>query len=514
MLMKQDMPVKSEIYQKSLSYVPSLFLHSGKEGLQAYRQAVDLVKETLSKFYAAYPKPYSGKAPKEVGVDVKSLWPISEAGESLQDVLQEIYTSLLSNAIHVTHTKSLAHLHCPPLIPALAAEMMISALNQSMDSWDQSAAATYLEEEMIRWLCGAFGYREGADGTFTSGGTQSNYMGLLLARDAFCWKHWGWNVQKDGLPPEARRLRILCSEDAHFTVKTSASQLGLGENSVVLIKTDHRRRLCVKDLHQKLAQLRQEQLFPFALVATCGTTDFGSIDPLREMAKLAKENGIWLHVDAAYGGALLLSRDFSGKMQGIELADSITVDFHKLFYQPISCGAFLVKDGTSFRFIHHHANYLNPVEDEEEGVPHLVNKSVQTTRRFDALKLFVSLRVIGTERFSEMIDYTFRLAQAAADRISEMDKLTVLNKQPELNAVVFRYQPDFCQDKEMVNKANRLICRMLLQRGSAVIARTSIDGTAYLKFTLLNPRTTIEDIESILEEVQKLGDMYIRGGIH
>ncbi|MCY9223365.1 pyridoxal-dependent decarboxylase, partial [Bacillus licheniformis] len=118
-----------------------------------------------------------------------------------------------------------------------AAEMLISVLNQSMDSFDQSGAASLIEEEMVQWLCRKFEYGKDADGTFTSGGTQSNYMGLLLARDAFCEKQWNWNVQKDGLPPEANRLRILCSKDAHFTVKKSASQLGLGERAVVLVDT-------------------------------------------------------------------------------------------------------------------------------------------------------------------------------------------------------------------------------------------------------------------------------------
>ncbi|MCP1356495.1 pyridoxal phosphate-dependent decarboxylase family protein [Aneurinibacillus migulanus] len=493
--------------EERLPDISSLFLYQGEDGLNAYKRAIDVTKEELLRLYGNSVKPYSGKSPQQVEDDVKKIGPISETGESLTDVVEELGTYVLPNSILVTHPKSIAHLHCPPLIPALAAEMMISALNQSMDSWDQSAAATHLEEEMIRWLCETFGFSGEADGTFTSGGTQSNYMGLLLARDAFCHEHWNWDVQQDGLPREAYRLRILCSEDAHFTVKKSASQLGLGEKSVVLVKADNTRRLCMEDLQKKLERLQQENLLPFAIVATCGTTDFGSIDPLQDIASIAREHKLWFHVDAAYGGALRLSRSLFGKIQGIELADSVTVDFHKLFYQPISCGAFLVRDRTNFRFINYHAAYLNPEKDEEEGMPHLVNKSVQTTRRFDALKLFVSLKVIGTKRFGEMIDYTCELAQAAADTICAMENLIVLNKQPELNAVVFRYQTPYGKEEDM-NKVNQLIHQTLLHSGSGIIARTSIEGKAYLKFTLLNPRTTIRDIKDLLDEIQKLGDMY------
>ncbi|MFT9849712.1 pyridoxal phosphate-dependent decarboxylase family protein [Aneurinibacillus sp. REN35] len=492
--------------------VESLFLNEGEEGQRAYRQAMDMVKEMLATFYSDNEVPYSGKAPKEIERAMKKLALASEDGEDLGVVVSELPSALLRDSIHVTHPRSIAHLHCPPLIPALAAEAVISALNQSMDSWDQSAAATYIEAELIRWLCAQFGFSQEADGTFTSGGTQSNYTGLLLARDAFCKRHWDWDVQQNGLPQEAGRLRILCSEDAHFTVKKSASQLGLGEKAVVVIKTDQNRRLCIRDAEEKIRQMQQKQLIPFAMVATCGTTDFGSIDPMRELAQISARHNLWLHVDAAYGGALVLSQRFRKKLSGIELADSVTVDFHKLFYQPISCGAFLVKDRTSFRFLSHHANYLNPVEDEEAGTLNLVNKSTQTTRRFDALKLVVSLRVVGVKRFGEMIDYTIQLAQETAKKIAEMKNLYMPHAHPELNAVVFRYEPASGRGVDG-NQVNRQIYQALLQSGVAIIARTSIDGLAYLKFTLLNPRTTIEDIELILQEIQRLGDTHtVNGG--
>ncbi|WP_254721914.1 pyridoxal phosphate-dependent decarboxylase family protein [Kovacikia minuta] len=409
----------------------------------------------------------------------------------------------------VSQPTCIAHLHCPPLIPALAAEVLISATNQSMDSWDQSPAATVLEQQLVNWLCQKFGYPAIADGVFTSGGTQSNFMGLLLARDRFCQTYLNWSAQKQGLPPEAPRFRILCSEVSHFTIRQAAALLGLGEQAVVPVKTDAAFRLCPTQLAQTLEHLKQENLIPIALVATVGTTDFGSIDPLPEMATIAQTHNLWLHVDAAYGGALVLSDRHRSKLAGIEAADSITVDFHKLFYQPISCGAFLLKDRVHFDLIKLHADYLNPESNQAAGIPDLVTKSVQTTRRFDALKLWISLQNLGQQGFATMIDTTIDLAIETARLIAANRRFELANP-PMINAVVFRYcptplLPTMNDPIAWSNQVNRQIRTTLMQRGQAVLAQTQIGDRVYLKFTLLNPRTTLDDISNVLNWIQQLG---------
>ncbi|WP_257348843.1 pyridoxal phosphate-dependent decarboxylase family protein [Pseudalkalibacillus decolorationis] len=488
----------------------SLFLHGG-EGIAAYDHATRLVSKKLIDVLSDESKPYIGKSPAAIEHEIKQLEIATEQGDTLENLLGDIEETILKSNINIFNPKSVAHLHCPPLLPALVAEMILTVFNQSMDSWDQSTAATYLEEEMVNWLTRQFKLSSKSGGTFTSGGTQSNYMGLLLARDAFCMKHWQHNIQMDGLPGEANKLRILCSESAHFTVKKSASQLGLGERSVVMVKTDEQQRMCMQDLQTKLNQIEEIGLLPFALVGTCGTTDFGSIDPLEELADIAKLHKLWFHVDAAYGGALILSKSHADQLSGIEQADSITVDFHKLFYQPISCGAFLVNDQRNFRFIHHTADYLNPESDEEIGIVHLVSKSTQTTRRFDALKLFMSLRIVGTERFAAMIDGTFRLAQDTVKEIEEREAFTVINTKPELNAVVFRFQPAFLNDSKL-NDLNKAIQKVMFENGEAVMAKTAVNGATFLKFTLLNPRTTMKDINEILTKIEEHGSRLIANG--
>jgi L-2,4-diaminobutyrate decarboxylase len=230
-------------------------------------------------------------------------------------------------------------------------------------------------------------------------------------------------------------------------------------------------------------------------VATAGTTDFGSIDPLPEISALAQQAGAWLHVDAAYGSALLLSDQYREKLSGLESADSISMDFHKEFWQCISCAALLVRDAGQLRHLRIHADYLNPESDEEAGIPNLVGKSLSTTRRFDALKLWFSFQVLGREKFGKMVDRTIELAAHAARFIRSNPPLELLNE-PEYGCVVFRYRPSGPQvDGDRLNSVLR---QRLLERGLAVIGHTRVDERQYLKLTCMNPATSEQEIEALL----------------
>lgn len=479
------------------------FLNDSLAGWLAYQQAVTAARDVLYQHYASLSRPFGGIQVKQLKSLLEGITICPEEGRPIDEVLQEIGEKVVRHSVAVHHPACTAHLHCPPLTAALAAEQLTSAMNQSMDSWDQSPAATILEAKMIDWLCSRFFGGTAGDGIFTSGGTQSNFMGLLLARDRFLRDRMNWNVKLKGLSAYASRMRILCSEVAHFTVKQAAALLGLGEEAVILVDTDRQYRMDLLDLDKKFYHLKRNGYLPFAIVATAGTTDFGSIDPLPEIAKRAQAEELWLHVDAAYGGALLMSDRYKHLLAGIERADSLAVDFHKLFYQPISCGAFLLKDKAHFSLIRRHADYLNSEEDDLLGIPHLVSKSVQTTRRFDALKLFVSLQAIGRIRFAEMIEHTLEMAQKAAWFIRRDQRLELINDPPALNAIVFRYLP--LSDEICGNRINRDIRDVLLQEGKAVIAHTKVNGAACLKLTLLNPMLTVEELTDLLQEIKQTG---------
>lgn len=419
---------------------------------------------------------------------------ITNQAQSFDTVLIKAMQLLVKQSVYPHHPHCCAHLHCPPMIPAIAAEIIIATLNQSMDSWDQSPSATLVETHLLQWLCGLIGWSTAADGTITSGGTQANLMGLLLARDHTIAKVTGSTVQQSGLPADSYRYKILCAETTHFSISKSAALLGLGRQAIITIATQADGSMCPQALSDALTVLHNEQAIPLAIVATVGTTDLGSIDALTPIADIAQQHQCWLHVDAAYGGALLLSAQHAKRLEGIDRADSITVDFHKLFFQPISCGALLVKSAQSLSPVCFHADYLSRPDDEE---PNLVDKSLATTRRFDALKLWFSLQTVGKAGFSAMLDKLFSLTQYTYQSMQQQAGFNVLCK-PQLTTVLFQLTVLNQQDKAQDNHLHQQLRRQLLHSGKAVIAETKIKQKVWLKITLLNPCADYQDIDALL----------------
>ena len=477
----------------------SEFLCGTQPGKGAYEQ---LIAQVAALVASSIPEqPYNGKTAaalaETLNLDVLPQIPCTT------EVLFANLRTIIENSIVVTHSHTIAHLHCPPLVSALAAEVVTSALNQSMDSFDQAPIATVLEQHVTRWLCGEAGLPVKADGTFTAGGTQSNYLGLLLARDAFLKSHWNWSAQKSGVPQEARRLRVLCSEAAHFTVEKSASQLGLGTDSVVRVEADDQFRMKPEALRKSLEALHAQALLPLAIVGTAGTTDFGSVDPLVEIASLARSAGAWFHVDAAYGGALLFSRIHRNQLAGIHLADSLSIDFHKLFWQPIPSGVLLVRDERQFESMKLHADYLNPEAHGAQGIPDLVTRSLLTSRRFDALKLWISFQTLGRDKLGAMIDKTIALAAHAANVLRRTPSFQLLHE-PTLSAIVFRYVP--ARDTVDSDRLNIQLRQQLFDRGIAVIGHTRVRGRQYLKFTCMNPSVKEEQLEELIRIIREHGE--------
>ena len=476
----------------------SEFLTTEKPSQENFRRLISQAVEILCEAYPA--QPYSGMRPRDLGKLVPDEF--LDSSEVSREQIADALRTVVANSIAVSHPRTAAHLHCPPLLAAVAAEVIISALNQSMDSFDQAPIASVVEQKMIRWLCGEAGLPASADGTFTTGGSQSNYMGLLLARDAFLKKRWNWPAQKSGLPAESRKLRILCSEVAHFTVEKSAAQLGLGTDSVVRIAVDDQFRMSLAALREALDALRAQDLLPMAIVATAGTTDFGSIDPLQEIATIAHTAGSWLHVDAAYGGALLFSTQHRGKLAGVEAADSLAIDFHKLFWQPIPCSVFLLRDANHFDAIKLHADYLNPEAHEEEGIPNLVTTSLLTSRRFDALKLWISFQSLGRTKLAAMIDRTIELAAHAAAIIRQTPSLELI-AEPQLSTVVFRYAPS--RPDADADTLNARLRQNLFDKGLAVIGHTRVRGRQCLKFTCMNPAVSESKMKELIGLIAEQG---------
>ncbi|MBD8162801.1 pyridoxal phosphate-dependent decarboxylase family protein [Erwinia persicina] len=474
-------------------------LAASAQSTDAYQQAIKQTSEAVVQ-WLQQPEMYQGKSVAELRERIQLDF--TSQGLGNQAAIERAVEFFLKDSLSVHHPQCVAHLHCPSLVVSQAAEVLINATNQSMDSWDQSPSATIIEVKLIEWLRAQVGYQPGDAGVFTSGGTQSNLMGLMLARDAF-FARLGHSVQQDGLPGDLSKIKVFCSENAHFSVQKNMALMGLGYRSVTLVKTDRFARMDVNDLAEKIAQAQANGEQILAIVATAGTTDAGAIDPLPAIASLAAEHQIWVHVDAAWGGALLLSEKYRDYLDGIELVDSVTLDFHKQFFQTISCGAFLLKEARHYELMRYQAAYLNSEFDEAQGVPNLVSKSLQTTRRFDALKLWMGLEALGQQQYAEIIDHGVTLAQQVAQYVTEQPSLELV-MQPQLASVLFRYRPASLAnaDDAAIALLNQKIGDALLDSGRANVGVTESDGVTCLKMTLLNPTVTLQDIQVLLALVE------------
>lgn len=463
-------------------------------------------------------KMYTGGSIKELRSAI--AFNPSKEGLGVEKSLERMVELFLNKSLKVHHPHSLAHLHCPTMVTSQIAEVLINATNQSMDSWDQSPAGSLMEVQLIDWLRQKVGYGAGQAGVFTSGGTQSNLMGVLLARDACIAKNWKdengnpWSVQRDGVPADAmRKVKVICSENAHFSVQKNMAMMGMGFQSVVTVPVDANARMDMAALEKTMAQLQAEGKIVACVVATAGTTDAGAIDPLHQVREISNKYGAWMHIDAAWGGALILSNHHRDMLAGIELSDSITLDFHKHYFQTISCGAFLLKDEANYRFMHYEAEYLNSAYDEEHGVPNLVSKSLQTTRRFDALKLWMTIEALGEELYGSMIDHGVTLTREVADYITATNGLEML-VDPQFASVLFRVIPEG-YPTELLDTLNQNVADELFARGEANIGVTKVGQVQSLKMTTLSPVATLDNVKNlltlVLSEANRIKDAIAQG---
>ena len=467
---------------------------------QDKKQFVDLISKISLSIADAFidDKAYGGPTPDELKKIIHQQSILPQHGLGFDEVFKMTKEKILQNLLRTSSTDYMAHLHGPSLIETIASELIISTFNQSMDSWDQSPVATEIEVEVINHLCKLYGYSQEADGVFTSGGSQSNQTAIILARDTFCSSRLNYDIKKYGVDEKCRKLRMYTSEISHFSMEKSAHILGLGYQSVVKVPVDSRKKMDINALNQLIQQDIEQGNIPFLIVATVGTTDFGSIDDIKALHEIAEKNQMWLHADAAYGSGVIMSQKYSERVDGLSLCDSITVDFHKMFLMPISCSAVLVKNGKNFDALTIHADYLNRTEDEEDGYTNLVDKSLQTTRRFDALKVWVAFQTRGKDGWSELIDTCMDNASYLYEILQKDSDFEVITK-PEISSVVFRY----CAVKN-ADDVNKKVRRKLIHEKGIVIGQTVSNSNVCLKFTLLNPLVTHKKLDELVSMIKEL----------
>ncbi|WP_180687499.1 pyridoxal phosphate-dependent decarboxylase family protein [Streptomyces gossypiisoli] len=447
--------------------MPTPPLASGPDGPGALRPLLDTVLDALDAGRRARGGPLPAGGPEAVTARMRDALGDVLPDEGDPDALRALVHALAEGAADPADPLCAGHLHGPPLALATAADLAATALNPSLDSWDQAPAASALEALVTRALAEAAG---AADCLVTTGGTESNQLALLLAREAH-----GGSVQ------------LVTAANAHHSLTRAAWLLGLPEPVTVPAPAG---TLDPAALDEALTGLPG----PLLVAATAGTTDAGLIDPLPEIAALCRAHGARLHVDAAYGGGLLFSERHRNRLTGLDAADTVTLDLHKLGWQPIAAGLLTVRNARDLTALHQRADYLNADDDTEAGFPDLLGRSLRTTRRPDILKIAVTLRTLGRSGLGALVDQVCERADELARLIAAHPDFELYDR-PTISTVLFR-------PADATDEAVAAVRRRLLGDGRAVLGRARLNGRLWLKATLLNPHTRPDHLAALLKLVE------------
>lgn len=362
-------------------------------------------------------------------------------------------------------------------------DFLASVLNQNCTSWRSAPAAATIERVVVGWLAEAVGCA-GFSGTLCGGGSTANLMGLAIARESLL------PANDEGARPGV----VYASEQAHMSTAKAVALLGLGRNNLRLLPVDGDFRLRPDALRDAIARDRREGRMPLAIVASVGTVATGAIDPLPDLAEIARAEGIWLHVDGAFG--VLAALAVPEKFDGLSLADSISLDAHKWLYQPIDCSCLLYRDrDAARRAFSHSGDYVKILNQDPEESFAFFDESIELTRRFRAFKLWMSLQYHGRDAFRDAIARDLRHAQLLAEAVRSHPEFELLAPVP-LSAVCFRH----------CTKDNEAILRRVIARGRVYLSNATINGRFALRACFVNHRTTREDVDEIIREVIAAAD--------
>jgi len=364
---------------------------------------------------------------------------------------------------------------------AAVADLVASVLNQNVTAWRSSPAAITIEQLVVRWLAEAIGC-SGFTGSFTGGGSMANLMGLAMARDARAPSHG----------------TLYASTEAHMSIPKAAALLGLGYDAVRPIVVDERFRMVPEALDRAIRKDLDAGKRPIAVVATAGTVSTGSIDPLVELSDVARKYDVWLHVDGAYGGLAAMARP--ELFPGLDRADSISIDPHKWLYQPLDCGCLLYRDPAFARAAFSHTgDYARTLQsDPIEGFA-FFEESIELSRRFRALKVWLSIRYHGAEAFREAMRGDLALAQRLASGIEAEPQLELLAP-VALSAVCFRYRGARTGTEGQLDDLNLRILQRVIARGRVYISNATVRGRFALRACIVNHRSTPDDVDAVISE--------------
>jgi len=448
--------------------------------------------------------------PEATPAELEQLFnePLPETGSSIEEILRRFKTDIAPHAMGVPTPRYFGQFNPTPLPIGVWADALCSMLNQNAGAWRNGPTSAMIEARVIRWLCDLVDYGPQSFGTLASGGSEANLIALKCARD-----NVQADIKNDGLRSTSSDLIVYASEQCHYSIEKSADILGMGRNNVRKIPSDARFHIQLDDLRQAIIKDRSAGRIPTCIVGVAGATSTGVLDSLRDLAAIARENNCWYHVDAAYGGALAFSEQHKPKLQGIELADSITIDPHKWMFVPFACGATLVRDGK--RILRDAFDITVEYLAEDRGGADLefdfFRYGQMGTRRFNSLKLWMALKFMGRQGYAQTVERHIDLTNYLAQRIDELDDFERVSP-VETAVCCFRFRPKAgggLNDKDLDLLQGRLQ-QEIEHSGEAWLTTTVLKGRRTLRVNINSFLTEKRHIDDLVELLQRSGRQLLK----
>ena len=485
-------------------------------GQQTWAAALDFLYGTAMVRAMGDPSQYDESRRRYYGPDASGPGAAPQKPSPAADVIAEFSDRLAGGLMNAQHPRQFGYFTPPPLPMSIMGELLAQVANQGVDVWHAGPFAAFVEEEVVRWLCDLVGYGQGAFGLLTSGGVMANFMGMTLARDL----HLGRVRGLDG-PPRGAALedaRVYTSDQTHFSIARALDELGFPPETLVVLPADDDFRLRGATVAFAARRDRAAGLTPFAIAGVAGSTNTGSVDAIGELADVAAAEDLWLHVDAAYGGGVRLSGRDRDRVPELDRADSVTVDPHKWFFQAYDIGGLLVRDGRALGAVfggrspeYYRGGETPSASDGLDGHGdhddrlNFYKLSFEGTRRWRALKLWMTWKHLGTSGFGHLIEANDDLAAHLAARCATSDDFEAVPAVPELSVVCFRHRPSGMADSDLDAHQDRLQTA-LEASGDGWLTTTRLRGSTWLRAGIVNYLATEDDIDHLLDTLRRLAE--------
>ena len=431
-------------------------------------------------------KPVKKASRKEM--DTIFLSEAPDKATSADDVLDFVMKNVMPNSIILSHPKSFSFVPGPSNFISAMSDSLATGFNIFSGGWNIAPAAAELEIVTLNWILKIFNFPvEKGGGIFTSGGSMANLTALTTARRVKCGEDFSKSI-------------IYLSDQAHSSNIKAIRVLGFKKEQIRIIPTDIEFRISINKLKNEIARDRLKGNEPFCIIATAGTTNTGTVDPLDAIADICEKENLWFHIDGAYGAAAMLSKKGNRALKGIERADSLTVDPHKWFFQPYEIGCLIVKDKSWLSgTFSEKPEYLRDIEGNESEI-NFYDYGIQLTRRFRALKFYMSIKTYGLNAFKKAVTYNIDLAEETEDLLRKSSNWEIVS-QATLAIINFRYNPIHLElPEDKLDKLNQEISSRMIDSREALLVTTILQNQVVIRMCLINPNTTIQHIKDTLNE--------------